>query len=108
MQLAGPKGYAVLKEEENKPVERKRKLQLVSETRYSRGMDGKGRKRRQLERALRGEGCRACHIAEVKYFKDLECRGGAETPKATAHMVTKSCVRMCFTGPNSAHIVLRL
>lgn len=35
MQLASPKGYAVLKEEENKPVEKKRKLQLVSEARYS-------------------------------------------------------------------------
>lgn len=71
-------------------------------------MDGKGRKRRKLERALGGEDCRAGHIAEVKYFKDLECGGGAEPPKTTAHMVTISCVRMSFTSPDSAHIVLRL
>lgn len=45
MQLAGPKGYVVLKEEENKPVEKKRKLQLVSEARYSCGVDDKGRKK---------------------------------------------------------------
>lgn len=108
MQLAGPKGYVVLKEEENKPVEKKRKLELVSEARYSCGVDDKGRKRRKLERALGGEGCRAGHIAEGKYFKDLECGGDAEPLKATAHVVTQSCATMSFTGPDSAHIVLRL
>lgn len=108
MRLAGPKDYAVLKKEENKPVEKKRKLQLVSEARYSHGVDGKGRERRKLERALGGEGCRAGHTAEVKYFKDLGCGGGTEPCKSTAHTVTKSCVRMSFTNPDSAHIVLRL
>lgn len=55
-----------------------------------------------------GDGCGGDHITETKYLKDLQCEGDAEPPKTTASMVAKSCVRMPFIGPDSAHTILRL